>query len=290
MIALGRESPEGICSRLVIDLDGRTYVDRNFERLQKLVEDNPEDPLILWLLCIECREHRRNELGAQSYKRLSVFFDPGPVLFHQTYANILDEGLGRYEEALLHRRLAVEMEPRGWTCSALAGTLVDLRRWDEAFEAYEKSTELAPEDSDCWSGWGWALGKAGRYDEAFSKLEKAAELDPSDAETWRLWGRTLAYASRHEEALEKYRIAADLGSRGAMNNIGVMYHRGTVVKKDGKEALRWYRKAAARGDSWALGNIGDIYKTGLGVKQNHIKAVEFYRKGAQAGEANSLSC
>ena len=84
VIALGRESPEGICSRLVIDLDGRTYVDRNFERLQKLVEDNPEDPLILWLLCIECREHRRNELGAQSYKRLSVFFDPGPVLGSQS--------------------------------------------------------------------------------------------------------------------------------------------------------------------------------------------------------------
>ena len=49
-----------------------------------------------------------NEQGCRYYERLLKQLDVGPVLVHQTYANLLDE-VGRSVDALPHRELAVKL-------------------------------------------------------------------------------------------------------------------------------------------------------------------------------------
>jgi tetratricopeptide (TPR) repeat protein len=122
--------------------------------------------------------------------------------------------------------------------------LFDLKRYEEALEAYEKAIELNPEDAaDAWNGKGSALEALGRYEEALEAYEKAIELNPEDAaDAWYDKGDALFDLKRYDEALEAYEKAIELNLEDAAD---AWYDKGNALYnlKRYDEALEAYEKA-----------------------------------------------
>jgi tetratricopeptide (TPR) repeat protein len=214
-------SAAGRCALHVIHLDsseygraGKTQVDAEFAAFAKLADANPDDVMVRWMLAVQCRTWNRNEEGARQYKKMLDRWNPGPVLVHQTYANLLDE-LKRYDDALVERRKAVEMEPAGWSLDGLGHTLDGLGRFEEAYEAHARAVQLDPDRSLYWSNWAHSLNLAGKHDEAIRKCEQAVKVDPRNQRAWRNWGDALKSQGSKEEALQMYKKALTVDPKNA---------------------------------------------------------------------------
>jgi tetratricopeptide (TPR) repeat protein len=209
VVELDPGSVQGRCAGEVLQLDARRDVEAHFVALEALADGHPDDPLLRWMVAVQCRALDRNEEGVAHYRQLLHAWQPGPSLVHQTYANLLSE-LGQEEAALVERRIAVEQEPAGWSLHGLGNTLVELGRYEEAGEAYGRAVEHEPEEGRYWSAWAFSLMKAKRYEESLARCERAAQLSPSLARTWRCWGYCLEKLEHEPEALAKYREALRL--------------------------------------------------------------------------------
>ena len=206
---MGTNSVTGQCALQMLYLDVRKDIDQHFNALRSLVESNPDDMMLRWMIAVQCRSFDKNEEGVKHYRRLLERWSPGPVLVHQTYGNLLEE-LEKYDEALVERRKAVELEPAGWSYQGLGSTLSSLKRFKEAGEAYAKSVELAPDNSSYWASWGWGLMQERRFPEAIAKCEKAISLNPKGYSAYSYWGRCLELQGEKQEAIAKYKKAIEL--------------------------------------------------------------------------------
>lgn len=203
------DSVEGQCAIHILYLDNGRDVEKHFEALRKLADDNPDDMMLRWMVAVQCRALDKNEEGVRQYKILLEKWNPGPVLVHQTYANLLDE-LRRYDEALVERRKAVELDPTSWSYQGLANTLAAMKKFDEANKAYAKAVELAPDDSASWRSWAWGLQRQGNFDEAIVKAKKALTLNPNEWRAWNVWGGCLKSQGKAEESIAKFRKTLEL--------------------------------------------------------------------------------
>jgi tetratricopeptide (TPR) repeat protein len=231
-------TPEGQAAGLINALDQRQQVRANFGKLRALAQAHRDRPLLMWMLAVQCRSLHRNEEGIGYYRDLlaAIKPKPGPVLLHQTYGNLLDE-VGRHEEALVERKLAVKMEPAPWSYQGLGNTLYDLERFEEAAQAFASATPLAPERAEYWESWGKCLFYTRKYDAAIEKLSKATDLKPDAFLAWYLWGNCLKAKGDLEGAIEKYKAAV----RAQPAN-GWAYQAGAeTLRKLGRtaEADRW---------------------------------------------------
>jgi tetratricopeptide (TPR) repeat protein len=220
------KTPAGRCAYHVLALDVRAaavlgvkYVDGQFAELERLADANPEDVVIRWMLAVECRTWNRNELGAKQYRIILEKWTPGPVLVHQTYANLLDE-LKRHDEALAERRIAVEMEPAGWSYDGMANTLHYLGRFLEAEQAHTKAAELNPSSARHLLNWAATLHDEGKQDEAIEKCRRALVLDARSVPARWIWADCLESQNKKAEALKEllelseiYPLHARLNSR-----------------------------------------------------------------------------
>ena len=167
----------------ILQLDARKDgLNEAFGLLNALASRKPTDPLVLWMFAVECRTFRQNDPGALAYADLCKLWKPGPVLVHQSYANILDD-LKRYDEALLHRELAVRLEPEPWSYDGLGNTLTNLKRWKDADAAFSRSTALDPNDPQYWRNWAISKRKRGDADGAATLFAKANALDKARPES-----------------------------------------------------------------------------------------------------------
>jgi len=317
VVQIDSTSVEGQCANYVLNLHFRTdpvSVAINIKSLSSLVDKNPRNPLILWSLAIECHQHFKNtgehtysEKGAESYRKLREKWKVAPVLVHQTYANILSEELGQHEQALEHRRLAIQLEPAAWTYEGLGNTLVKLKRYEEANSAFVNCTELDPQDAHYWMDWALCFEAQDKYDECVVKLQKAAELNPEEPNVWRVWGRSLSILDRLEEAVTKYeqhmryhpddknvrhqlelcRVLLQRQRENPGKEVTTSNNAAIAEIKSGSHAklLEWYLKAAEQGDADAQNNLGYYYDKGLGITQDYTHAIKWYRKAAEQGDA-----
>lgn len=211
VVNMGTNSPTGQCAFHILYLDAKKDSDQHFSALRDLAENNPDDLMLRWMMAVQCRTYDKNEEGCKHYAYLLKKWSPGPVLVHQTYGNLLDK-LNRFEEALVERRKAVELEPAGWSYQGLGDTLVSLSRFKEANEAYSKSVELAPEDPSYWRSWARGLGQEKRYPEAIAKCKKALSINPKDYKALGSWGWYLEAQGKIKEAIEKFKEALAINS------------------------------------------------------------------------------
>lgn len=175
--------------------------------LAAVVAQRPNDPLLVWMAAVECRSLHRPIDGIPYYERLGKIFDaaggPGPSLFHQTFANLLDEAR-RYEDALPHRRLAVQLEPAPWSYDGLGNTLTSLHRWQEGDAAYDKATSLAPGDARKWENWAVSYRIREDWNGALEKSIRGLAADPTIVRLWAVRGDAESHLGRDADALHSY--------------------------------------------------------------------------------------
>ena len=206
---------------LQMRLDSRKAASSDLVDLIQLSDVHPDDVYLLWLSAIECREQKNGVLGRERYEKLLTKFRVGPVLLHQTYANILEDYLKDYETALKHRYIAVSMEAKGWSLEGLACTLTRLERYQEACAIWACAVKFAPKDSGIWGNWGWTLRLMDRYEEALEKHREACRLNPSSAYNFYSAGWCLRKLGRQDDA-------------------GVCYRKTLEVEPDNATALNDY--------------------------------------------------
>ncbi|HEV7405657.1 MAG TPA: hypothetical protein VGO11_22120 [Chthoniobacteraceae bacterium] len=90
------------------------------------------------------------------------------------------------------------------------------------------------------------------------------------------------------EALQWAHRAADGGQVEAMDFVGSVYLRGSLIKRNPVIALGYF-KAAAEQSAQAAFNLGQCYFGAQGTEQNIPKALEYWQKAAAAGHGRAAA-
>lgn len=223
---------EGVCARYMLELNQRRDVAPNMDALRLMIHANPENPLIPWLFAIASRDHYKltseTNYSAEAvgyYFNMLEIFDMGPAMLHQTLANILSEELGRDEDAIVHRQIAVTLEPAPWTYQGLGNSLARLCRFDEANTAFAKLVEMKPDDPHNWYCWGDSLRRQKKYAEAVTAFQHSIGADPSYIDAYIGWGVCMREQRQYAEAVHPLlkALALDPHSYLANVNLGKAY-------------------------------------------------------------------
>ena len=100
---------------------------------------------------------------------------------------------------------------QSWCCNGLGNVYRDMKRYEEALAAYQRSFELNPKDGVPHIGLGNVYSDLGRYDEALAAYQRALELDPKLTYAHNGLGNVYRKLGRYDEALAAYRRALELG-------------------------------------------------------------------------------
>ena len=182
---------------LIIKIDSRVDERYSFKALRQLAVST-KDNSILWLSCISCRELRENKIGKQMYEKLSMQWSPGPILFHQTYGNILDD-LREYDTALIHREMALKIKETSWKLEAHGNTLSNLTRYMDAERSYRKAIAIKG-TSSLWYNLGNCLYSQERIQEAEAAFRESLRLNSKNTDSRAQLGFILRDQKRFKEA------------------------------------------------------------------------------------------
>ena len=189
---------------LISNIDAGRDVDYSFLKLTKMAAE-ATDNSILWLGCIACRQLRQNEKGEELYGKLITKWTPGPMLLHQTYANILD-GLGRPLDALVHRELAIKIKETSWNLDGYGNTLTALGRFAGGEEAYRRSLAIK-ETPSAYCNLGRNLIMQEKFAEAEVALRKSVELDGKDSSNHAYLASALTGQKKYDQAEVEFKAA-----------------------------------------------------------------------------------
>ena len=131
---------------------------------------------------------------------------------------------GRFEEAIVHYRKALEIKPdHAQTLNNFGLAIAHFGRLDEAAAQYRKALKVEPEYVQAFNNLGNAMAGCGRVEEAIAYYQKAVELKPDYADAYSNLGLALARRGRVEEAIACYRKALKIepDSAAIHNNLGL---------------------------------------------------------------------
>ena len=195
-MAMAPESTDALAAACVLGVD----YSRNpatalyyFNSLLILSKQNPDSIPIHWLAAVMSRALTRSSsarfpadvrkriltCGILEYEAMLSLMSPGPgpVLIHQTLANLLDDAEG-YDASAKHRDIAVKMERKPWSMHAASLTFRSLERQVDALPLIKASVDLEP-----GNGWynyclGDVLWDLGHKSEALKAYAVASKLEP----------------------------------------------------------------------------------------------------------------
>jgi tetratricopeptide (TPR) repeat protein len=323
---LGDTSVPSRASAVVVPMDMNVMIEAGFQTLEELIQEHPDEILVRWLYGIEARYHFKHMLKAEAqFKAVLGGWDLAPVMVHQTYAKLLTADLGKPEQALEHRMLAVELEPEPWSYQGLANTFKQLKRYEEADRVYGKLLEMQPYNAINWIQWGNCLFYMDDFAGAAGKYEKADVLNPRDVSSLVFWGRSLEKQGRPKEGFSKYAAAVERQPRHpqacSYAAISKLYGYGckpdfewaTELAESGRgdpmEDLREYVRLADQsqnplspeksavllkhltglavdGNAEAQFNLGMIHYHGIGIRGDQYGAYRWFERAARAGHAD----
>lgn len=113
--------------------------------------------------------------------------------------------LKRYEDALNAYKKAIDIKPdylEAWT--GRGKTLYDLKRYKEALEAYDKAIQIQTDVLEAWTGRGYVLDSLQRPKDAIDSFDKALQIKFDYPEAWNGKGNALINSQRYEEAIASY--------------------------------------------------------------------------------------
>jgi superkiller protein 3 len=135
--------------------------------------------------------------------------DEGDADAHLGMAEVLRE-THQLEQVLEHAETAVNIRAAREHYDVLGRVLMDLRRFDEAADAFRSAIAKAPDWAMAHMHLAEALAWQDQYQGAESEYRKAVELDKQDSEIWESLGFFKEQTGDFAEAEELYRRALDL--------------------------------------------------------------------------------
>ena len=115
--------------------------------------------------------------GAEEELQAAIALNPRDVAARYRLALLLSLVLGRFDEALLHARRAVELDPLApLPLTQLGIALMTAQRFEEALGVLQRAIDLAPLLFLPTFNLGVLYHHLGRTDEAITRLERAAEV------------------------------------------------------------------------------------------------------------------
>ncbi len=113
--------------------------------------------------------------------------------------------LKRYEEALKAYNRAVELKPEyaeAWL--GKGNTLLELKRYQDALDAYDKAIQIQRDYLEAWNGRGEALASLQRYEEAVNSFDAALKIKPDNLEAWEGRGNAQIKLQQYTEAIASF--------------------------------------------------------------------------------------
>ena len=229
------DSPEGLASACILGIDvskDQLSAIYYFNALLILANQHPDSIPIHWMAAVMTRTLTRSDAvnlgsdvrtrilryGVQEYENVLALMNrvtpgPGPVLIHQTMANLLDQ-LDASDLALIHRQIAVKQERALWSLNALAQTLVRLGRPAEALPIAQQAISMSGNEKS-YATLGDAYQLLGRLSEAVIAWDSASHYNSNNLEYLKKCvkgSRTLGnYVKAREYAREALNIDANNG-------------------------------------------------------------------------------
>ncbi len=130
-------------------------------------------------------------------------------------------------------------------------SLGNLKRYEEAIQAYDRVLAIDPNNSSAWNNKGCALNSLDRYEEAIQAYDRALAIDPN----FILAGNNKSYAldalRHYEEAIKDFDLALAI----APNDPMAWYNKGKALDdlKHYKEAIQAFDRALAIDPNCVLG-------------------------------------
>lgn len=127
------------------------------------------------------------------------------------YARPTAERPPDYAKAIAHLREAIRLRPTfGGARRALAVSLLNLQRVDEAGREFARARALAPHDTEVLFDYASFLGLSGKYREAAEQYQALVARQPWHAEGHHRLGAALARLGRNAEAVRHLRTALEI--------------------------------------------------------------------------------
>lgn len=119
-----------------------------------------------------------------------------------------------------------------------------------------------------------------------AELEQRAAAENHQAQVWLAW--TLQHETQDFQAAEHWYLrSAAHGNADAAYNLGLMYQRGTLGKKDLPRAQQYFDQAASQSHPRAQLMLGLMLSRGDAGPPDATAAINLYQRAAQAGYAKA---
>jgi tetratricopeptide (TPR) repeat protein len=175
--------------------------------------------------------------------RVTIARNPASFMARNNLANLLLAD-GRTDEAILHYRQALEIQPDADAAAYnLANALFNRGEVDEAIVNYRKALELQPEGAAIWFRLGNAFAARNQLDDAIGCYRKAWQLQPASAAVAGGLGKALLAQGKADEALDYLRRAVEFApglARAHSDLANALVRKGSL-----REAMAQYEAALA---------------------------------------------
>ena len=158
----------------------------------------------------------------------------------------------QYEEAIDRLQQASDLPARKPLKSAIYSSLGDAyadgKKWNEAFESYDRALKLDPQSDVVLNNYAYYLSLQSRnLDKAESMVLKALEISPGSASYLDTAGWVYYKKGEYQKALKYIKAAVEAGNTGAE----ILEHMGDVLDKldQHRQAQEWWRKAFQKDSS-----------------------------------------
>jgi tetratricopeptide (TPR) repeat protein len=131
--------------------------------------------------------------------------------------------MGQKDEAIIQLRQASQINPQDAKIhDHLGNALLSLGRMDEAIIQFRQALHTNPKDADAENDLGFALFQIGQKDEAITHLRQALQIDPNDGKRENNLGFALFQIGQKDEAITHLRQALQINPHDAKreNNLG----------------------------------------------------------------------
>jgi predicted O-linked N-acetylglucosamine transferase (SPINDLY family) len=171
---------------------------------------NFPDSAEIWNAKGSCEYVRSNYDEALTAFEKAVELDGGLIL---AQVNVVAANLNRGDtlQALSMAQKCVENFPDSAHAYAILGLAYhSMEQHDNALEAYDKASELDPENIDALHNKAATLHRTGRHDDAIKLYYQALKVDPKQDKTYFNLGSIMQSIDRHKEAISAFDKALEI--------------------------------------------------------------------------------